>query len=123
MRTKQGDENSYISDDSINAIDLTYKDTYNDVYKVYKGLIALRKANYDAFGANAEANAEKANDNGSVIKYTAGNFMVYFNSADSEFTIDTAGYTKVVDVTSGAVTESTTLPATVAAKSFVILKK
>ena len=123
MRTKKGDENSYISEDSINAIDLTYKDTYSDVYKVYKGLIALRKANYNAFGANAEANAEKANDNGSVIKYTTGNFMVYFNSAETDFKIDTAGYTKVVDVASGAVTESTTLPATVAAKSFVILKK
>ena len=123
MRTKKGDENSYKSDDEINQIDLGLKDTYNDVYKVYKGLIALRKANSDAFGANAEANAERATEDGSVIKYTTGDFMIYFNSGKSDFKIDTTGYTKVVDVTSGAVKDSTTLPTVVGAKNFVILKK
>jgi hypothetical protein len=84
-------------------------------------LIALRKANPDAFGANKSATATKAAEG--VIKYTAGDFVVYFNSAKVAFAIDTTGYTTLVDVTSGAVVESDALPTNVAAGSFVILKK
>ena len=80
----------------------------------------MRKANPKSFGANA-ASATKAAEG--VVKYTAGDFMVYFNSAKEAFDIDTTGYTKLVDVTSGAVVESDALPANVAAGSFVILKK
>ena len=120
MRTKNGDHNSYKSDDKVNAIDMSFVETNKDVYNVYKGLIALRKANPKSFGANA-ASATKAADG--VVKYTAGDFMVYFNSAKEAFDIDTTGYTTLVDVTSGAVAESTTLPAVVGAKDFVILKK
>ena len=58
-----------------------------------------------------------------VTTGTDGSYCVYFNATAEEQTIDTADYTKAIDVTSGAVTESTTLPAVVAAKSFVILKK
>ena len=130
MRTKQGDENSYISDDSINQIDLTYKDTFNDVYKVYKGLIALRKSS-DAFTAGTEVLADTVvNADGKKIggftKYvttgTDGSYCVYFNARAEEQTIDTTGYTKAVDVTSGVPTD-VSVPTTVAAKSFVILKK
>ena len=134
MRTKHGDENSYISDDSINAIDLTLKTTFNDVYNVYKGLIALRKSS-DAFTVGTDVLAEtvkalvdgnEKNIRGFTKYVTTGtddSYCVYFNATTENQAIDTTGYTKVVDVTSGAVTESTTLPATVAAKSFVILKK
>ncbi len=66
----------------------------SDVYNVYKGLIALRKANPEAFNATEEA-----------------------------INIETAGYSKVVDVTSGTPTESATMPTTVPASGFVILKK
>ena len=123
LRTKQGDENSYKSSDSINAIDLSFKSTYSDVYNTYKGLIALRKANSSAFGANTEATAEVYNSTSGVTKYTTGDFLVYFNATSSDVNIDSTGYTKVVDVSSGTPTESTTLPSSVAAKSFVILKK
>ena len=134
MRTKHGDENSYISDDSINAIDLTLKTTFNDVYNVYKGLIALRKSS-DAFTVGTDVLAEtvkalvdgnEKNIRGFTKYVTTGtddSYCVYFNATTENQAIDTTGYIKVVDVTSGAVTESTTLPATVAAKSFVILKK
>ena len=121
MRTKNGDHNSYMSSDEVNAIDMSFVETNKDVYNVYKGLIALRKANPDAFGANKSATATKAAEG--VIKYTAGDFVVYFNSAKVAFDIDTTGYTTLVDVTSGAVVESTTLPTVVGAKNFVILKK
>ena len=121
MRTKNGDHNSYKSDDKVNAIDMSFVETNKDVYNVYKGLIALRKANKDTFGANKGAKAEKVAEG--IIKYTADNFVVYFNSTKADYKIDTKDYTTLVDVTSGAVVESDALPANVAAGSFVILKK
>ena len=121
MRDKKGDHNSYQSDDSINAINLTYKTTHNDVYNTYKGLIAFRKANSKVFGNNTSANAEKVV--AGVTKYTAGDYLIYFNATSSAETITTTGYSKVIDVTSGTPTESTTLPTSVPAKSFVILAK
>lgn len=123
MRTKNGDHNSYKSSDKINAIDMSFVTTNVDVYNVYKGLIALRKVNSEAFGANTSATAKKANSDGSVIEYTTGNFKIYFNSSKSDFKIDTNDYTKLVDITTGSVVESNTLPTNVAAQSFVILKK
>lgn len=132
MRTKQGDENSYISDDKINQIDLGFKNTYSDVYNVYKGLIALRKSS-NAFTAGTDVQAETATDTsgtkiGGFTKYvttgTDASYCIYFNATakDQSFTAD-VGYTKAIDVSSGAVVESATLPTTVKAKSFVILKK
>ena len=43
-RTKLGDENSYISDISINRLDWERVDTLSDLNNYYKGLIRLRKA-------------------------------------------------------------------------------
>ena len=123
MRTKNGDHNSYKSTDKINAIDLSFATTNADVLAVYKGLIALRKANSDAFGANKDAKAEKYDAKGSVIKYTTGDFVVYFNSTDADVNIETDGYTTLVNVDSGAVVEVPVLPTVVGAKNFVILKK
>lgn len=124
MRTKNGDHNSYASEDKINQIDLKFKEKYEDVYNVYKGLIKLRKENREAFGSNTDATAEKANDDGSVIKYTTGNFVVYFNSSDYDVKIipDSNEY-KTIDVTNGEPKESEGQPSKVEKKSFVILKK
>lgn len=123
LRTKKGDENSYESPDSINQIDVKFKDTYSDVYNTYKGLIALRKANPAAFGENYDAEAETPRSG--VTKYTTGDFLVFFNATTSDYTIpdgDKTGYTTAVDVSSGDV-ESETIPSSVPAKGFVILKK
>jgi pullulanase len=121
MRDKKGDHNSYQSDDTINGIDLVYKESHEDVYNTYKGLIAFRKANSSSFGGNINAKATTVIQG--VTKYTAGDFLVYFNATNSSFTISSKGYTKVIDVTSGTPEESNTVPSTVPAKSFVILKK
>jgi pullulanase len=43
-RTKSGNHNSYKSPDSINQIDWTRKSTYQDIFRYYQSLIALRKA-------------------------------------------------------------------------------
>jgi pullulanase len=121
LRTKKGNENSYNTAISTNGIDLTFADTYSDVYNVYKGLIALRKSAPEAFGANTNASASKVSTG--VTKYTTGDYLVYFNASAAAVNVSSSGYTKVVDVTSGSVVESTTLPTSVAAKSFVIFKK
>ncbi|MEM6397458.1 MAG: type I pullulanase [Bacteroidota bacterium] len=44
LRTKYGEENSYKSPDSINAIDWTRKETYSTTLKYVQDLIKLRKA-------------------------------------------------------------------------------
>ncbi len=48
LRTKKGDDNSYKSPDTINAINWKLKESNSDVYYYYKGLIGIRKA-YSAF--------------------------------------------------------------------------
>ena len=122
LRTKKGDENSYQSADSINAIDLSFKEKYSDVYNMYKGLIAFRKANPEAFGSNEAAKAEKVS--AGVTKYETGDFCVYFNATDKAVKIDASGYAKSVDVSSGTPTEGAVeAELEVLAKSFVILKK
>lgn len=121
LRTKQGNENSYESNDSINAIDLSFKEKYAEVYNTYKGLIALRKANPAAFGSNSDAKAETVSEG--ITKYTTGDYLVYFNASSNAADIDASGYTKRIDVTSGTPAENTTIPEKVEAKSFVILKK
>lgn len=124
LRTKKGDENSYESPDTINQIDIGFKKTYSDVYNTYKGLIALRKANPAAFGANEAAEAETPRSG--ITKYTTGDFLVFFNATASDYTIpggDKTDYTKAVDVSTGGVVESVEIPSSVPAKGFVILKK
>lgn len=123
LRTKKGDENSYESPDTINQIDIRFKETYSDVYNTYKGLIALRKANPAAFGANEAAEASTPRPG--ITKYTTGDFRVFFNATTSDYTIpdgDKTGYTEAVDVSTGAV-ERGEIPSSVPPKEFVILKK
>lgn len=119
LRTKKGDENSYSSSDDINQISLSFKDTYSDVYNTYKGLIALRKENPEAFGKNTSASATKVSEG--VTKYTTGGFTVFFNATDSSYDIS-GEYTTCIDVSSGTPDESDVVPSSVGAKSFVILK-
>ena len=151
LRTKKGNPDSYSADtkggvkwtndagdkniDDVNTIDLTFKETYSDVYKTYKGLIAFRKQYSSLFGSFTETNVQKAKDLNKdrvdgVTKYrvdgTTDKFLIYFNATEKDFVPladDINDYTKVIDVTSGTPTESTTLPESVPAKSFVILKK
>ena len=48
LRTKNGDENSYKSSDTINRLDWSRKQTYRPVFEYYRQLIQLRK-NHPAF--------------------------------------------------------------------------
>ncbi|MGP1532297.1 MAG: hypothetical protein ACTTI5_08985, partial [Treponema sp.] len=75
----------------------------------------------EVFGKNSSTSAEKLA--AGFIKYKTGDFLVYFNATSEAKTIDTTGYTKLIDVSSGSVNESGTIPPGIPAKSFVILKK
>ena len=155
MRTKKGDPDSYAADikggvfwgeiDKVNAIDLSFKEKYADVFATYKGLIALRK-DYSAFRNAATAEAETLSAGVTLYNVTAddGNFTVVFNASDKNASIN-AIEGKVVnvngklkmngsyfglgfnDVSSGvekySIAETASKVSTVPAKSFVILKK
>lgn len=99
LRTKQGDENSYISSDEINQINLDFKTRYSDVFNAYKGLIAFRRENADSFGSKTDCSAMTIFPG--LTKYTVGNFCIYFNATDSSAKIDFAGFTNSIEVLSG----------------------
>lgn len=155
MRTKKGDPDSYAADikggvfwgeiDEVNAIDLSFKEKYADVFATYKGLIALRK-DYSAFRNANTAEAETLSAGVTLYNVTAddGNFTVVFNATDKTASFN-AIEGKVVnvngklkmngsyfglgfnDVSSGvekySIAETASMVSTVPAKSFVILKK
>ena len=133
LRTKKGDPDSYAADtkegvhwsadkiDEINAINFDFRNTYSDVQNVYKGLIKLRKANKEAFGANTNATAETKS--AGVTRYVTGKFLVYFNASDAAAAVDTDGYDYEVDISSGKVEKKAKSSTSVPAKSFVIFEK
>lgn len=124
LRTKKGDENSYQSNDTINAVDLGFKEKYSDVFAVYKSLIALRK-DYSAFRSAKTSDARKISEGVTLYNVTAddGNFTVVFNATDKAATF-TAQTGKVVEIgEKPSVSGTETAVSTVPAKSFVILKK
>ncbi len=151
MRTKQGDPDSYAADkkggvfwsniDEVNAIDLTMKDEYSDVYNVYKGLIALRK-NHPAFTkGNATAKTLAKGVTVYNVKSDSEEFEVYFNASDKAYIISGANLSgnlglgmndvqielgakgKLVDISTGAIVKTEAVLTTVPAKSFKILMK
>ncbi len=121
-RTKRGDENSYISCDKVNQIDLSFKEKFRDVYDTYKGLISLRKMNPAIFGANPFAKAETLAPG--VTKYTTETFCVYFNATKWDYIVETYPYQFIVEVSSGIPTESTIQGKhAIPPMSFVILRR
>lgn len=153
MRTKQGDPDSYAADekggvfwsniDEVNAIDLTMKDKYSDVYNVYKGLIALRKSSKAFTEGTATAKTLAKGVTVYNVKSDSDEFEVYFNASDKEYVISGANLSgnlglgidevkielgakgKPVDVSEGKadIAETETVLTTVPAKSFKILMK
>jgi len=101
MRTKKGDENSYISDDSVNQISFEYKNQNIDVFNVYKGLIRLRKENPEAFGCNYNAKAQTLVCG--VTLYETGKFIIYFNASKYEYKISLKDYSALINIDYGTV--------------------
>ena len=100
MRTKMGDENSYVSPDSINAINLDFKTRNAEVFNTYKALIAFRKANSKDFGKNRKARAYPSKPGLTV--YSTQNFIVYFNATDEDQDIFIDGCRIVIDKSNGS---------------------
>lgn len=122
LRTKHGNHNSYMASDKTNGIDISFKDSYSDVYNTYKALIAFRKANSDSFGSNQNAIAEKAAPN--LVKYTAGNYVVYFNGSDEVKSINESGKLVTINETNGTYSKGKAgTVSKVEAKGFVIIEK
>lgn len=145
LRTKKGDHNSYQSNDTINAIDFSFKKKYSDVVSVYKGLIALRK-DYSAFRYAKTVDATTLSTGVTLYEVTAddGNFAVVFNATNSKANfskitgkvVNVSGKAKVAgsyfglgfdNFESGAekytIADTETTVSSVPAKSFVIIKK
>ncbi len=128
MRTKKGDENSYISSDEINAVDFSFKEKNADVFAAYKGLFALRRENPAAFGQNENAEAMALGEG--VVLYKTGDFCVIFNARKDSFESRVEGYQVEVDLLSGEIREkvldcdeSGCVNVEVKPLSFIILKK
>lgn len=126
LRTKNGDENSYSSNDTVNQIDISFKTTYSDVYNIYKGLIALRKTN-DAFTAGSDVSVTTIKPGVTQYKCTgtsSGSFIIYFNATDSYVSGNAGVNCKLVNITDGSVTLGTETITSVnlEPKSFAILK-
>ena len=151
MRTKQGDPDSYAADkkggvfwsniDEVNAIDLNMKEKNNDVYNVYKGLIALRKSSKAFTEGTATAKTLAKGVTVYNVKSDSDEFEVYFNASDKAYIISGANLSgnlglgmndvqielgakgKLVDISTGAIVKTEAVLTTVPAKSFKILMK
>ena len=98
MRTKKGDPDSYAADikggvfwgeiDEVNAIDLSFKTKYADVYNTYKGLISLRKSS-TAFTAGTSSTAKTLSKGVTLYnaKSDSEEYEVIFNATDKDYII------------------------------------
>ena len=156
MRTKKGDPDSYAADikggvfwgeiDEVNAIDLSFKTKYADVYNTYRGLIALRKSS-TAFTAGTSSTAKTLSKGVTLYnaKSDSEEYEVIFNATENDYVLTDVsiegnlglgikdyevsfgrkGKLVTINEETGDVTtaESVSTVSNVPAKSFVILKK
>ena len=125
LRSKKGNSNSYASVDDINEIKQTYITAYTDVTSYYKGLIALRKAYPESFGRCESVEVKNLGTTGLVQKYSAGDFVVFFNAGTASYTIGSDSVAgNVVNISAGSVdiAGEVTTPSDIPALSTVIVK-
>jgi pullulanase len=86
-RTKDGDENSYMSPDSVNQIKWDTKTARRGLFDFYKGLIAIRKA-YPAFryetAEQIRQNLVFLDTEAQTLAYTLGEEILVAFNADSD---------------------------------------
>lgn len=126
MRTKMGDENSYISSDEINQIDFSFKKKNAEVFNFYKGLFELRRKNPQAFGHNADVRACDLKPG--LVYYESAAFGIYYNASSEAFAAPCRDYQFQIDLSSGTVVEKklsdcVNAELTLEPLSFIILKK
>lgn len=117
IRTKGGEENSFASPDSVNAIDWDRKSTYKNVFDYNKGLLSLRKSGPLFRLETAEevraaltfleegVNWQGKNVIGYVLKNETEQFVVLYNANKTavEITIPEGDYEVVVNETQAGV--------------------
>ncbi len=92
-RTKNGDENSYKSPDSVNQIDWDRKKEYKDLFDFYKGMIELRKSD-EVFRLDKTAKVNKkvsfgeCNEQFLTVKYKTSSkdyseYTAFVNASDN----------------------------------------
>ena len=124
LRTKGGDSNSYQSPDPVNSLDYSLKIKNADVFNSYKTLVALKKTVSGL--SDGSVKDVQVLGNGAVLSYTVKSgkntyLIIHANGSNSSETIDTAGYTVVLD-TLGKLSGS---PANVTTEKYqtIVLKK
>ena len=100
LRTKGGDNNSYQSPDPVNSLDYSLKIKNYDIFENYRILIALKKT--VAGLSDGSVKDVQVLGNGAVLCYTVKSgkstyMIIHANGSGSSETIDTAGYTVVLD--------------------------
>lgn len=76
FRTKQMDENSYISSDEINLIDWERRAEFNESFEYIKKLIAIRKK-YGCFKLKSSSELEQEAE---IIEMNSKSLMIHYNS-------------------------------------------
>ena len=112
-RTKKGDHNSYISPDSINAIDWNRVKQMSGLASYYKGLLSIRK-NYSALHSSYIVTPSFQSSYGDVVAYTYTNsksgewnklaVLVNGGSQAYSITLDGSGWKVVANGTSAGLT-------------------
>lgn len=69
-RTKNGDENSYASSDSVNKIDWTRVDTYSNVQQYYRGMLQIRNV-FSGFKTEWTRSGDNWHPNGMNMEWLA----------------------------------------------------
>ena len=132
--------------DEVNAIDLSFKTKYADVYNTYKGLISLRKSS-TAFTAGTSSTAKTLSKGVTLYnaKSDSEEYEVIFNASENDYVLTDVsiegnlglgmkdyevsfgrkGKLVTISEKTGDVTTASeeSVVSTVPAKSFVILKK
>ena len=101
LRTKGGDSNSYMSPDSVNALDYSLKIKNADVFANYKALIAFKQKTAE-LAAKAGGMDVEDRDSGAclVYKFTSGGkqyMVIHANGKGGTSAVDAAGYSVVLD--------------------------
>lgn len=91
LRTKGGDHNSYISSDEVNKLDYDLMEKNIDVVNYVRALNRFRKEN-SCFRLNTREEIlntiDITYDDLGVIKYSCGDYVVYFNPTKEDITLD-----------------------------------
>ena len=101
LRTKGGDSNSYMSPDSVNALDYSLKIKNADVFENYKALIAFRQKTAE-LAAKAGGIDVEDRDSGAclILRFKSGGkqyIVIHANGKGGCSAVDVSGYSVVLD--------------------------